>query len=176
MLALRVATVAIIAALPMTPAHAQDATTVTATAKMMDKDGKEVGTVTFKETPSGKIWGIAEITGVPAGPHGFHIHETGKCDGADGFKSAGGHYTGEMKHGVMAEGGPHAGDLPNVHAATEGVVKAEFFTDGFSLGEGGKNPLKDADGSAVVLHAQPDDYTTQPTGDAGDRLACGVVE
>jgi Cu-Zn family superoxide dismutase len=76
----------------------------------------------------------------------------------------------------MAEGGPHAGDLPNVHAATEGVVKAEFFTDGFSLGEGGKNPLKDTDGSAVVLHAQPDDYTTQPTGDAGDRLACGVVE
>lgn len=176
MLALRVATVAIIAALPMTPAHAQDATTVTATARMMDKDGKEVGTVTFKETPSGKIWGLAEITGVPAGPHGLHIHETGKCDGADGFKSAGGHYTGEMKHGVMAEGGPHAGDLPNVHAAAEGVVKAEFFTDGFTLGEGGKNPLKDADGSAVVLHAQPDDYTTQPTGDAGDRLACGVVE
>ena len=174
-LLLRIAAIATLFVWPLA-VHAQDATTTSATAKMMDQDGKETGTVTFKTTPSGKIWIIAEMAGIAAGAHGFHIHETGKCDAADGFKSAGGHYTGDMKHGVMTEGGPHAGDLPNVNASSEEVVKAEFFSDGFSLGEGGKNPLGDPDGSAVVLHAQPDDYTTQPTGDAGDRLACGVIE
>lgn len=173
---LEIAAVASAMAIIPCVSHAQDAAPVTATARMMDRDGNEVGTVTFKETPSGKVWGIAEITGVPAGPHGFHIHETGACDAAGGFESAGGHYTGEMKHGVMTEGGPHAGDLPNVHSSAERVVKAEFFSDGFTLREGGENPLKDADGSAVVLHAQPDDYASQPSGEAGDRIACGVVE
>lgn len=156
-------------------AFAQDAT-ASATAKMMDVDGKEMGTITAKATPSGMVQVIVELAGVPAGSHGFHVHEKGICDAASKYESAGGHYSGGMKHGIMTEGGPHAGDLPNVVAGPDGVVKAEFFTDTVSLAEGGKNPLKDADGSAFVVHANPDDHTSQPSGEAGGRIACGVVE
>jgi Cu-Zn family superoxide dismutase len=81
-----------------------------------------------------------------------------------------------MEHGVMAEGGPHPGDFPNVHVEENGVLQAEFFTDRLSMEEGGENTLFDEDGSAVVIHADPDDYSSQPSGEAGDRLACGVVE
>jgi superoxide dismutase, Cu-Zn family len=174
MYASKVAAALAIVTLPIA-AHAQDKPAM-ATAKMMDKDGKEIGTVTFKDTSSGQVQIIAEMAGIPAGAHGFHVHETGKCDAAGGFESAGAHYAGGMKHGFMAEGGPHAGDLPNVHATADGVIKVEFFTDRLSLREGGKNPLKDADGSAIVLHAQPDDYSSQPSGESGDRIACGVIE
>lgn len=154
------------------PAHAQEA----ATATMVNAEGKQIGTVTFTATKSGKVHVIAELTGLPPGPHGFHVHEKGECEAEGGFESAGGHYAGGKEHGVMAEGGPHPGDFPNVQVGQDGVLKAEFFTDQLSLGEGGDNPLKDQDGSAVVLHANPDDYTSQPSGEAGDRIACGVVE
>ncbi|MET0599449.1 MAG: superoxide dismutase family protein [Mesorhizobium sp.] len=147
-----------------------------ATATLSDKDGNSLGTVTFKETPSGFVQVMVELAGVPAGAHGFHIHEKGSCDPAEGFKSAGGHYSGGMKHGILTEGGPHAGDLPNLNAGPDGVVKVEVFTDLISLDPAGKNPLKDADGSAVVLHANPDDLASQPAGEAGGRIACGVVE
>ena len=72
--------------------------------------------------------------------------------------------------------GPHPGDFPNVNVGQDGVLKAEFFTDRLSLGDGGQNPLVDEDGSAVVVHAEPDDYASDPAGHAGDRIACGVVE
>jgi superoxide dismutase, Cu-Zn family len=76
----------------------------------------------------------------------------------------------------MAENGPHAGDLPNVHVGQDGLLKVEFFTERLSLAEGAANPLKDADGSAIVIHAGPDDYASDPSGNSGDRLACGVIE
>ena len=107
-------------------AQAQEAA---AAATLSDKDGNALGTVTFKETPSGFVQVIVELAGVPTGAHGFHIHEKGSCDPAEGFKSAGGHYSGGMKHGVLTEGGPHAGDLPNLNAGPDGVVKVEVFTD-----------------------------------------------
>jgi len=119
---------------------------------------------------------ILELTGIPAGSHGIHIHEKGICDPVGGFASAGVHYSGGMKHGVMTDGGPHAGDLPNVNAGPDGVVKAEFFIDGVSLDAAGKNPLRDSDGSAVVIHAEPDDYISQPAGESGKRIACGVIQ
>ena len=149
---------------------------VNATARMEAPDAKDLGTVTFTQTESGMLHVIIEMTGLPAGPHGFHVHETGQCDGADGFKSAGGHYAGGKKHGVKNAEGPHPGDFPNVNVGQDGVLKAEFFTDRLSLGDGGENPLVDEDGSAVVVHAEPDDYASDPAGHAGDRIACGVVE
>lgn len=147
-----------------------------ASVNMINSEESEVGTVTMTTTPSGMLHVVVEMTDLPPGPHGFHIHETGQCDSAGGFESAGGHYAGDKEHGVMAEGGPHPGDFPNVHVGQDGVLKAEFFTDRVSLGEGGENPLMDEDGSAVVVHASPDDYTSQPSGEAGDRIACGIVE
>ena len=161
------------AALAATPALAQEPG---ATARMIDANGEEVGTVAFQTTESGQLHLFVEMSGLAAGAHGFHVHETGACEPEGGFETAGGHYAGEMEHGVMAEGGPHPGDLPNVHVGQDGVLKVEFFTDDLSIDEEGENTLFDEDGSAVVIHADPDDYSSQPSGEAGDRLACGVIE
>lgn len=147
-----------------------------ATATLQGADGSELGTVTLQDTASGMVHVMAELSGMPAGEHGFHIHETGACDGADGFKSAGGHLAGDMDHGVMAEGGPHPGDFPNIHVPDSGALTIEYFTDRISLGEGEGTPVMDQDGSAVMVHAGADDYESQPSGDAGDRIACGVIE
>jgi Cu-Zn family superoxide dismutase len=166
------ATLACAAALPAA-VHAQDATV---SANMINREGNEVGTVTIRETASGLLHVLAEVTDLPPGPHGFHIHEVGECDAAAGFESAGGHYAGDKQHGVLVDGGPHPGDFPNVHVGQDGILKAEFFTDRLSLGEGGENPLIDENGSAVMVHANADDYLSQPSGDAGDRIACGVLQ
>lgn len=133
------------------------------------------GTVTISETASGKIHVFVDAAGVPPGAHGFHVHEKGVCDADDGFKSAGGHLTGGMNHGVEDSDGPHAGDLPNLHAGEDGIVQVEYFTDGFSLDPDASPTISGPDGAAVILHAGADDYVTQPSGDAGDRLACGVL-
>lgn len=150
------------------------AQSISASANMINRDEVEVGTVTFNTTRSGMLQMIVELTGLPPGPHGFHVHETGECTVDGGFESAGGHYAGDHSHGIESDGGPHPGDFPNVHAAENGVVKLEFFTDRLSL-DGGDNPLMDEDGSAVVVHSGADDYASQPSGDAGDRIACGVI-
>ncbi len=141
---------------------------------MIDLEEREVGTVTFQSTRSGMLRVIVELTDLPPGTLGFHVHETGDCAIADSFASAGGHYAADASHGVESEDGPHPGDFPNIHVAENGVVKVEFFTDRLSLGDG-ENPLMDEDGSAVVVHSGPDDYTTQPSGESGDRIACGVI-
>ena len=164
------------AALLATTAVAQDQTSgAGAVARMITDEGKEAGTVTFRQTKSGLLHVFVELTGLPPGAHGFHVHEKGQCDGD--FESAGGHYKGKTgTHGVETEGGPHAGDFPNVHVGQDGLLKVEFFTDRLSLSADAETPLIDEDGSAVVLHADPDDYESDPSGHSGHRLACGVIE
>lgn len=157
-------------------AGAATAQEMSATAEMKNPEGEAVGSVSFEQTPSGMLHLTLDMEGLPPGAHGFHIHETGKCSAEDGFKSAGGHYAGDMEHGIESPKGPHPGDFPNVVVGEDGVLKTEFFTDQLSLGTDGENPLMDEDGSAVVLHAKADDYKSQPSGDAGDRIACGVIE
>lgn len=164
---------AAVATLMASQAYAQESS---ATAKMAGADGSDNGSVTFNQTKSGMLHIIVEMTNLAPGSHGLHIHEKGACDAAGGFESAGGHYAGGKEHGVNSENGPHAGDLPNVHVGGNGVLKVELFTDRLSLGEGGVNTLMDADGSAVVLHAEPDDHASAPAGHAGNRVACGVIE
>ncbi|WP_163265283.1 superoxide dismutase family protein [Chelativorans alearense] len=173
---MRVTATAILAALlPLSHASAQE-NGKSLSANMIDPEEREVGTVTFNETASGMVHIVVEMTDLPPGPHGFHVHETGTCNVGDGFASAGGHYAGDREHGVLSEGGPHPGDLPNVNVGQDGVLRVEFFTDRVSVSEDGENPLQDDDGSAVVVHADPDDYGSQPSGEAGDRIACGVIE
>lgn len=147
----------------------------TATANMIDAEGARIGTVTFTETASGQTIVMVEVANLPAGTLGFHVHEVGVCDIEDGFESAGGHYAGDREHGVRVEGGPHPGDFPNVHVGEDGVLKVEFFSPFLTINEG-DYPLMDADGSSVIIHSGPDDYQSQPAGNAGDRIACGVVE
>ena len=156
-----------------TPALAQ---TTTATADVMDLEGKSLGLLTF-ETMDGQVHITGALTGLPGGDHGIHIHETGTCDAAGKFESAGGHFNpGSNKHGKDNPEGPHAGDLPNIAAAAEGGgALVDLMDDSVTLGDG-ETSLFDADGSAIVVHADPDDYKTDPSGNSGDRIACGVIE
>lgn len=161
-------------ALTIAPALAQE---TGARANLLNKEGTSLGTVTFTQTKSGLLHIMVEATNVPPGPHGFHVHSVGKCDPATNFDSAKGHFKlGDQTHGAMTEKGPHAGDLPNVHVGQDGILKIEFLTDQMSLAEGQPNNLRDADGSAVMIHEMADDYETDMTGNAGGRLACGVIE
>jgi Cu-Zn family superoxide dismutase len=141
----------------------------------MNQKGDAIGTATLNQTPTG-VLARAEIANLPPGVHGFHIHETGECDPASNFASAGGHYDPDGKdHGYMVEGGPHAGDMPNQTAGADGKLIAEVLNPRISLGSE-PGTLFDQDGSALVIHATADDYRSQPSGAAGDRLACGVIQ
>lgn len=141
-----------------------------AAAVIRDPDGNEHGSVTVSDTPSGALHVILHLSGIPDGPHAIHIHETGKCDPPD-FASAGGHLTGGKEHGALHAGGMHSGDLPNIDSADGGAVNQEFFLPGVTMAE-----VMDDDGAAFVMHAGVDDYVSQPAGNAGNRIACGVFQ
>jgi Cu-Zn family superoxide dismutase len=144
-----------------------------ARATLKDAQGRALGDITLREA-SGGVLLRADLQNVPPGTHALHIHTVGKCDPPD-FASAGGHFNPSMmKHGLMATGGPHAGDMPNVVVGADGKLSVEVLDTNVTLGAGAKS-LFDADGSAVVLHAMGDDYLTDPTGNAGGRIACGIV-
>jgi Cu-Zn family superoxide dismutase len=143
-------------------------------ADVIGLDGKSLGTVTLQETPSGVLV-ATDLKGLPPGDHGFHFHEKGICEPEQKFTTAGAHFAGGgHMHGLMASGTPHGGDMPNQHVGADGTLKVQVLNTGVSLGTGGKS-LVDADGSAFVIHADADDYTSQPAGNAGGRIACAVV-
>ena len=144
-----------------------------ARAEFINAQGQSVGGATLVETPHGvKI--ALQLSGLPAGTHGFHIHAVGKCD-PPAFTSAGGHFNPEQrKHGGMSAEGPHAGDLPSLVVEQHGSYSGEVTAHRVTL-HPGRNSLFSANGTALVIHADPDDGKTDPTGNAGGRIACGVV-
>lgn len=160
------------------PAWAEEAATIVAPTpapvkadvKLLDNAGKETGTVKITETAKGRLFSV-EVAGLTSGWHGVHIHGTGDCsDHGEHFKKAGGHANAEgQKHGFLNAEGPHDGDLPNLWVAADGTGKAEFYS------EAAARTMMDNDGSALMIHAGPDDYTTDPSGNSGDRVACGVM-
>ena len=145
-----------------------------AVAEIVDANAKVVGNVGLEQAPDGVILNV-ELEGLQPGWHGIHLHGTGSC--APDFKAAKGHINPEAKqHGLRNPEGPDSGDLPNIHVAANGSAAAQFYTDRVSIRAGGGVPaLLDEDGTAVVVHAQPDDHLTQPIGGAGGRIGCGVV-
>lgn len=129
------------------------------------------GTVTFVQSGDKvKVSGV--VTGLkPNTEHGFHVHEKGDCSSGDGM-SAGGHFNpGGQPHGSHAGMAHHAGDLPSLKADASGVAKFSFESKTLSVGSG----AHDIVGRALIVHRDPDDFTTQPTGNAGARLACAVI-
>lgn len=139
--------------------------------------GQQVGTVRAWQTAGGVTFRI-DATGLPHGVHGLHVHAIGRCD-PPGFTSAGAHWnpTGRQ-HGINNPAGPHGGDLRNVEVAANGVLGATVTLPGASLftPPGVPGALLDADGAALILHAQADDYVTDPSGNSGGRIACTVIQ
>ena len=145
----------------------------TAKADLVDSKGAPVGTAKLKETHQG-VSLVLEVSNLPPGVHGFHIHGVGKCDPPD-FKSAGGHFNPEgKKHGWENPEGHHAGDLRNLTVGPDGKAKVKVEVTGVTLGDGA-NSLFHSQGTALVIHADPDDNKTDPAGNAGARIACGVI-
>lgn len=143
-----------------------------ARAELRDVDGRVVGQATFTQAPHGLIIS-AELTGLPAGVHALHVHDVGRCEPP--FTTAGGHYNPLIRqHGVQNRAGYHAGDLPNFTAPATGTVRVDVFTRDLQLGAG-VGTLFDADGSSIMVHSAADDYRSDPAGNAGTRIACGVI-
>jgi superoxide dismutase, Cu-Zn family len=141
-------------------------------AAMRNAAGKDLGTLTLTEDSKG-ITAAGRLTGLPPGKHGVHLHTTGKCDPPK-FTSAGEHWNPTSRqHGTKNPQGPHLGDMPNIIVGRDSSASVQVTTPGGTFG--GTNPLLDSDGAAVVVHAKPDDYQSQPAGNSGDRIACGVV-
>ena len=144
----------------------------TAKAQLKDASGKDVGTVNLVQTQSGVLLQVT-LKGVPAGERAFHVHTVGKCEPP--FDSAGGHFNpAGHKHGMFV-GQSHAGDMPNLHVPANGELGIEILNAGITLDKGKPNSVFHPGGTAIVIHAGKDDYKTDPTGNAGGRIACGVI-
>jgi len=143
--------------------------------KMFDAQGKSVGTAEIEAVKNGSGVSIElELKGLPPGMHGIHFHQVAKCE-APGFTSAGGHFNpmGKM-HGTQNPQGPHAGDIVNFEVKANGKADVELTDERVSLATG-ENSLFANGGTAIVIHEKADDYTTDPSGNSGARIACGVI-
>lgn len=155
------------------PLEAQS--TPVASVELIDVSGTGVGEAQLRQTPRSGVLLTIEVTGLSPGAHALHVHETGRCD-TPSFDSAGGHYAPAGRaHGALHPDGKHAGDLMNLQVAEDGTVRADRLLRDVTLRPGLANTLLDRDGSALVIHGGSDDYDSQPSGDAGDRVVCGVI-
>lgn len=151
--------------------YAQDSNT--ATAEFLGISGTDSGRATLTQSDGGVLFEI-ELSGVPPRKWvALHVHETGVCDPATGYKSAGAHFNPlGKKHGYLSADGPHAGDMPNQYVGDDGVLRTQVFDASVLLDDKDKGIR----GRAIVVHAGSDDYRTDPAGGAGDRVACAVIK
>ena len=155
-------------------AQTSGGTAASATATVRDSAGTSLGVLRLESAGSG-VRLSGQLTGLAAGAHGIHFHTVGRCD-SPGFTSAGDHFNPRStKHGLVNPEGPHAGDMPAVAADASGRAVVDHTTALVTLG-GGATTVFDADGTAIVIHASSDDQRTDPSGNSGARIACGVVQ
>jgi Cu-Zn family superoxide dismutase len=154
-------------------AFAAPAGAAEAHATLENGEGKAVGKATLRDATGGVLIRV-DFTGLPAGVHAFHVHAVGQCDPP--FQSAQGHFNSAAKqHGYFNPKGSHAGDMPNIHVPDSGTLSVEVYLPNVTV-DRGDHRLLDGDGAALMVHAGADDYETDPAGNAGDRIACGVIE
>ena len=136
---------------------------------LINASGQAIGTIRAWQTPGGVTFRI-DARGLPHGIHGIHVHPIGRCDPPD-FATAGTHWNPEgREHGMNNPKGPHAGDMPNVTVAANGVLQETVTLPHATLGQ-----LLDADGASIMIHANADDYVSQPAGNSGAKIACAVI-
>ncbi|RYF66156.1 MAG: superoxide dismutase family protein [Cytophagaceae bacterium] len=149
--------------------------TATATANIINTTGASIGTATFTQESTGIVTMSISVTGLPAGQHGIHFHAVGRAEPSTAFMSAGDHFNPDSKkHGLSNPDGAHNGDLPNLEVSAQGVGTLATATERITLTAGTKSVF-DADGTAIVIHANADDQTTDPSGNSGGRIAAGVL-
>lgn len=147
---------------------------IVAHAKLVDTTGARIGLAEFREDRNGTVHIDVSVVSTTPGLHGIHFHSVGACGGT-AFSDAGGHFNPSAAHHGLSNGaGPHAGDLPNLDVLSNGVGRYQGVTSRVTLSAGATS-LLDADGSAIVLHAGRDDQLTDPNGNSGARVACGVI-
>lgn len=169
----------VVPVLAVVACHAGSATpaatpSIGAHATLLDQTGARVGNAVLREDSDGAVHLDVNVTGMPPGPHGLHLHAVGACSGT-AFADAGGHFNpAAAHHGLSNTAGPHAGDLPNIDVMANGAGRFQGVTRRVTLRPSATS-LLDADGSALVVHAGPDDQLTDPAGNSGARIACGVI-
>lgn len=141
--------------------------------EFVGQKGEVLGTVRVTQEREGARI-VANLVGLPAGTYGVHLHEFGRCDWP-GFASSGGHFNpGKRQHGHLNPAGEHAGDLPNLVVGDDRRGTMDVVKPGLRLADGDA-PLLDLDGSSMMIHAAPDDYKTDPSGNSGARIACAIL-
>jgi Cu-Zn family superoxide dismutase len=144
-----------------------------ARAELKNATGEVVGTAIFTPADHGVRMSL-NLRNLPPGEHGMHIHEAGKCEPPD-FKTAGGHFNPERKpHGTLNPAGAHAGDMDNLTVRPDGTARVRIILHGATLGQGNNSLLKPG-GASLVIHADRDDLKTDPSGNSGARMVCGVI-
>jgi len=160
---------------PAEQGHSAESKPFSVLVDLKDSEGKTTGTAELSETDQG-VSVIVKADSLEPGKHGIHFHAKGVCEGPD-FESAGGHFNPtSKKHGLEMPGGPHAGDLPNLEVGSDGTAEDHFTSPGVTLTAGKPNSLLRDGGTALVIHAGEDDGESQPAGDSGNRIACGVIK